>query len=245
MFQRARRLTKAITNFARLSKSDGLSIKDCELVERIKQEKLTYLSTKKLFSLLKTCRLIEKSNIEGSFIEAGCALGGSSILMGLAKNSVRPLYVYDVFGMIPPPSSEDTADVHERYETIRNGKSKGIEGEKYYGYEDDLITLVKANLLKFNLVCNRDSVYLIKGTVQETMSISSPVALAHIDVDWYDPVKTCLTRIFPFLAVGGSMIVDDYYSWGGAKKATDEFLATIPNQFVADDSSRSLRITRL
>jgi asparagine synthase (glutamine-hydrolysing) len=77
------------------------------------------------------------------------------------------------------------------------------------------------------------------------MSISSPVALAHIDVDWYDPVKTCLTRIFPFLAVGGSMIVDDYYSWGGAKKATDEFLATIPNQFVADDSSRSLRITRL
>ena len=47
--------------------------------------------------------------------------------------------VYDVFGMIPPPGEKDGADVHQRYATIAGGASKGIGGETYYGYRDDLL----------------------------------------------------------------------------------------------------------
>ena len=50
--------------------------------------------------------------------------------------------VYDVFGMIPPPGERDGADVHQRYATIAAGASKGIGGETYYGYRDDLLAEV-------------------------------------------------------------------------------------------------------
>ena len=86
---------------------------------------------------------------------------------------------------------------------------------------------------------------LIKGFVQETMRLDRPVALAHIDVDWYEPVMTCLERVFPNLVDGGSIILDDYHDWGGCRKATDEYLARVVGQFEVDDSARSMKVTRL
>ena len=67
---------------------------------------------------------------------------------------------------------------------------------------------------------------LIKGLVQDTMRIDQPVAFAHVDVDWYEPVLTCLQRVFPKLVEGGSIILDDYHDWGGCRKATDEYIAS-------------------
>ena len=77
------------------------------------------------------------------------------------------------------------------------------------------------------------------------MQLDMPIAFAHIDVDWFDPVKVSLERIFPKLTRGGSIILDDYFAWGGCKKATDEFLATIEGQFVTDDSYGSMKITKI
>ena len=75
---------------------------------------------------------IEKSELSGVFIEAGCALGGSSILIATVKGKNRSLFVYDVFGMILSPIKEDTQDVHNRYKTIVKGESKGLGGDKYF-----------------------------------------------------------------------------------------------------------------
>ena len=71
-------------------------------------------------------------------IEAGTARGGSAIVMAAAKAPDRPMKVYDVFGMIPPPTEHDGADVHGRYAKIAGGEAKGVGGETYYGYRDDL-----------------------------------------------------------------------------------------------------------
>src|SRR5690606_39236274 len=122
----------------------------------------------------------------------------------------RALHVYDVFGMIPPPTADDTDDVHARYEQIRQGKSNGIGGDRYYGYESDLYHIVRRNLEEFGIDCEAKNVSLIKGLLQDTMTINQPVALAHIDVDWYEPVKVSLERIVPKLSVNGCLIVDDY-----------------------------------
>ena len=86
---------------------------------------------------------------------------------------------------------------------------------------------------------------MIKGMVQDTLKVESPVALAHIDVDWYEPVMTCLIRLYPKLEVGGSIILDDYRSWGGCKKATDEFLEELGGGFETDDSSGSRIVTKI
>jgi hypothetical protein len=216
-----------------------------ELLSRIRASKLTYLSNKKLASLANTVSAIEDARLPGIFIEAGCALGGSAILIATLKNSKRPFFVYDVFGMIPPPTQDDTQDVHDRYRTIVEGKSVGIDGDQYYGYQENLYDVVQGNLRRFGIAPEERSVSLIKGLVQDTMHIDQPVAFAHVDVDWYEPVSTCLQRVFPKLVEGGSIILDDYNDWGGCRKATDEYLRGVTGQFILDDAAGSMKITRV
>lgn len=241
-----KKIVKRIVGLTRSRESlSTLSSEHRELIACIRRAKLTYLTDGKLVNLIETCQSIEESNLPGIFLEAGCALGGSAILITKLKSTERPFFIYDVFGMIPPPSKKDTQDVHDRYRTIVKGKSKGIGGDKYYGYEENLYELVQSNLKSFGIHCDEESVSLIKGLVQETMKIDQPVAFAHVDVDWYDPVMTCLERIFPKLVIGGSIILDDYHDWGGCWKATDEYLQRVVGQFVLDDSFGSMKITRV
>jgi hypothetical protein len=241
--QRIKRYLNRIASPNALSSVAKVETRD--LLARIRSSKLTYLSDRKLASLANTCSAIEEARLPGAFIEAGCALGGSAILIATVKDSERPFFVYDVFGMIPPPTAEDTRDVHDRYQTIVEGNSVGIDGDKYYGYQDNLYDVVQGNLRRFGIEPEEQSVALIKGLVQDTMHIDQPVAFAHVDVDWYEPVSTCLRRIFPRLVEGGSIILDDYHDWGGCRKATDEYLREITGRFSLDDSAGSMKVTKV
>jgi asparagine synthase (glutamine-hydrolysing) len=222
----------------------SLPPEDRALITRIRSQRLTYLSVPRLVSVASTCHSVEAAGLPGVFIEAGCALGGSSILIASVKARERPLLVYDVFGMIPPPTEDDTPDVHDRYRTIVAGESRGIRGDTYYGYRENLFEVVQSNLKRFGIDGERQSVSLIKGMVQDTLHVNGPVAFAHVDVDWYEPVMTCLERIFPRLVPGGSIILDDYHAWGGCRKATDEYLTRVPGQFALDDAGGSMKVTR-
>lgn len=223
----------------------GLPAADAGLIQRIRATKLTYLSERKLAGLARTCHELEERGRPGLFLEAGCALGGSTILIASLKAERRPLRAYDVFDMIPPPSAEDPPEVHARYRVITEGQSKGIDGDTYYGYQDHLYEQVQANLLEFGVDAGRQNVTLIKGMVQDTLAVMEPVAFAHVDVDWYEPVKTCLERIFPWLVPGGCIVLDDYHDWGGCRRATDEYLKRVAGRYDLDDSAGSLKITRL
>lgn len=246
MFQIAKKYYKKIIHLAETEVIlSHLPADERTLISRIRSKKLTFLSGKRLACLANTCRSIENKNLSGLFMEAGCALGGSTILIASVKKTERPLLVYDVFGMIPPPTEADTQDVHDRYKIIVAGKSKGIGGDKYYGYMENLYDTVQKNLGSFGIECEERSISLIRGLVQETMKIEQEVAFAHIDVDWYASVMTCLKQVFPNLVVGGSIIVDDYDGWGGCRKATDEYLRGVTGQFILDDSAGSLKITRI
>ncbi len=66
---------------------------------------------------------------------------------------------------------------------------------------------------------------------QDTITGDEPVALAHIDGDWYESVRTCLERIGPRLSPGGVMVIDDYFYWSGCRTAVDEFLAKHPDDY--------------
>lgn len=237
----ARTLLKRRGDRAALS---GLSAKERDLVVKVRERNLTYLSPKKLANIIETCNSIEAKKVEGIFLEAGCALGGSAIVISQVKKDTRPLRVFDVFGMIPPPTDEDSQDVHDRYRVIVEGKSKGLGGDQYYGYVANLYEVVQENLRSFGCDFDKQSVSLVKGLLQDTMHIDTPVAFAHIDVDWYDPVRTCLERVWPWLPVGGCVILDDYHDWGGCRKATDEFLQSCEGTFTLDDSSGAMKIER-
>jgi asparagine synthase (glutamine-hydrolysing) len=239
-------LKKILPNFIKdNTKKLKLSSKETELIKSIKNKNITFLSETKLGSIIDTINAIKENRVEGIFIEAGCALGGSTALIATIKNKSIPLCVYDVFGLIPAPTEQDTEDAHDRYKIIVSGKSKGFGEDIYYGYQTNLYETVIKNLKTFGLDCKENNIVLIKGLLQETMQITQPVAFAHIDVDWYEPVKFCLENICPQIVTGGSMILDDYHDWGGCRKAVDEYLRTVVGQYELDDSAGSMKITKI
>jgi predicted O-methyltransferase YrrM len=201
------------------------------VIEAVRRDSLTYLSEAALSDLRDQVRRLERGRAPGVLIEAGCALGGSAIVMAATKSPSRPLYVYDVFGMIPAPSTKDGEDVHARYEVIRSGRSPGIGGATYYGYEADLEAKVADNFRRHGVPLHENDVHLVKGLFQDTLHIDDHVALAHIDADWYESVMTCLTRIAPRLISGGVLVIDDYDDWSGCRTAVDEYFADRRTEF--------------
>ena len=69
------------------------------------------------------------------------------------------------------------------------------------------------------------NVELVKGLFEDTIDLDAPVALAHLDGDWYESTMTCLERIAPLLVPGGRIVFDDYYYWSGCRRAVDEYFA--------------------
>jgi len=185
---------------------------------------LTYLGPRFLRNIEWAIRQLDDERVLGSFLETGVALGGSGIVMASRLGEHRSFDGYDVFGLIPPPGDQDPLEVHERYRVIASGESAGIAGERYYGYEPDLYDRVCASFAEHGVPVDGCRVRLHRGLFAETLHPSEPVALAHIDCDWYEPVRLSLERIYPHLQPGGFLVSDDYYCYGGAKSAVDEFL---------------------
>jgi Macrocin-O-methyltransferase (TylF) len=194
-------------------------------IARARDEHLTYLKPNGLRDLASIVLDVEADGLPGLLIEAGTARGGSAIVMAAAKAPERPMKVYDVFGMIPPPTEQDGADVHARYEQIAAGQAKGVGGETYYGYREDLLAEVTESFGRLGVPAAEHNVELIQGLFEDTIELDEPVAFAHLDGDWYESTMTCLTRIAPLLVPGGRIVLDDYYKWSGCRAAVDEYFS--------------------
>ena len=196
-----------------------------QTIVRAREEHLTYLKPEHLRSLAAEVLALERRGLPGLIVEAGTARGGSAIVMAAAKAPERPMKVYDVFGMIPPPSEHDGDDVHERYAKIAAGQATGVGGDTYYGYRDDLYEEVKASFSRLDVPVEERNVELVRGLFEDTIDLEEPVAFAHLDGDWYESTMTCLERIAPRLVPGGRLVIDDYYQWSGCRTAVDEYFA--------------------
>jgi hypothetical protein len=194
-----------------------------QTIAQARKEHLTYLKPTNLRELASVVLDVETGSVPGLLIEAGTARGGSAIVMAAAKSPTRPMKVYDVFGMIPPPTEHDGPDVHARYEKITGGEARGVGGDVYYGYRDDLYEEVTDSFARLGVPVGEHSVELIRGLFEDTIDLDEPVAVAHLDGDWYESTMTCLTRIAPLLVPGGRFVLDDYYQWSGCRAAVDEY----------------------
>jgi O-methyltransferase len=70
-----------------------------------------------------------------------------------------------------------------------------------------------------------------RGWFQETLPADAKsidaISVLRLDGDWYASTKICLEYLYPRLACGGLLILDDYYLWEGCRKATDEYRQTL------------------
>lgn len=212
---------------------------------RVLRERLTYLSVDKLSRLERA--IGDTKNVQGDLIEFGVALGGSGIILSQDTRPGRSFHGFDVFAMIPPPTSnKDDALSMARYEVIRSGQSEGIAGDDYYGYQTDLLSDVKEAFARNGVPVDGERVFLHRGLFEETWDSAgvARIALAHIDCDWYDPVTFCLDACADKLSNGGLFIIDDYNDYGGCRVAVDEFLAR-RQDFVMEPGSNPILRKRL
>lgn len=161
-----------------------------------------------LYELLsQACR-----GVSGDAIECGVYRGGTARMFGellLRTGSQKHIYLCDSFSGMP--------EVHPELDTHRRGD-----------FADTSLSEVQT-LLKS--VANA---VFVPGTIPESFA---PIAdacfcFAHVDVDLYDAVRTSTEFIYPRMNAGGFIVYDDYgfASCPGARRAVDEFYATLPEQ---------------
>jgi hypothetical protein len=72
-----------------------------------------------------------------------------------------------------------------------------------------------------------EKVHYVVGKVEETVPEQAPeeIAILRLDTDWYSSTRHELEHLYPRLASGGVLLIDDFGDWDGCRKAVEEFLA--------------------
>jgi hypothetical protein len=140
----------------------------------------------------------------------------------------RDLYLFDTFKGMPPPQDVDRRMDGELAETLLARELD--KASEIWAVAD--IEEVRQNMRSTGYPQER--VRYVKGQVEMTIPPhmpAGPIALLRLDTDWYESTKHELTHLFPLLRNGGVLIIDDYGSWEGAKKAVDEYFAECGQSF--------------
>ena len=137
------------------------------LARKINDASLSLVSRRKFRRLAEAISIARSSKADGIYLEAGVALGGTAVFIARLKPHASPLWLFDVFGLIPEPGTEDPAESHKRFNEIASGNAKGLNGTLYYGYRPDLITEVRKNLASFGITPENNSVFFIQGITSE------------------------------------------------------------------------------
>lgn len=182
----------------------------------------TMTSPERMYAQYRSVLHIVANGIEGAVVECGVWRGGSSMLAALTLlelgDTRRTIYLYDTYEGMPAPTAEDGMRAESKWQT------KAARGE-LDSWCCASLEEVKANMLGTGYPLER--LVFIRGKVEETIPSDAPerIALLRLDTDWYESTRHELEHLFPRLARGGILAVDDYGTWEGARKATDEYLA--------------------
>ena len=215
---------EAILLFDKLSDlvaSADFVVDDSEFNDVLKVVKpYTLLSARRLYSLFNLTKQVCDSDLPGNFVECGVAAGGSTALLAYMIKSrskrLRKIYAFDSFEGMPAPTAADT---HQGIPAEDTGWGSGT----CYATETSVREICRALNVS-------DIVEPVKGYFQETLPHTKnqigPVALLHMDGDWYDSTKVILANLYDHVISDGFIQVDDYGHWDGCKKAVKEFEAS-------------------
>ena len=138
---------------------------------------------------------------------------------------LQPLLTFD--GM-PPPSDKDVQEMSGRPASEILAEHEKSADDPFWGVAPR--SMVEENLRRTGYPMAR--IRIVEGNVQTTIPSEVPeqIALLRLDTDWYASTRHELEHLYPRIARGGVLIVDDYGYWRGARKATDEYLALLPQR---------------
>lgn len=202
-----------------------LSDADRAIVARV--EPFTMTSLDRRASLIGAIDHIVRHGIAGDIVECGVWRGGSMMAAALALKdrgqTQRHLWLYDTFeGMSAPTEADRSHDGVGAQQQLDN-TTRG-EGVWCAASLQD----VQANLASTGYPAAQ--LHYQRGKVEDTIPATLPgrIALLRLDTDWYESTRHELQHLYPLLAPGGVLIIDDYGHWQGARRAVDEYFAGTP-----------------
>lgn len=191
----------------------------------------TMTSPARLQALVDAVRYTERRGLDGAFAECGVWRGGSVLAMVLTLQELgreRDIYLYDTFEGMTEPTEHDVSPVDSP--ALDEWNSARDQGRRpwadVFGPEAFDEQSVRTTLLSTGYPEGR--LHLVRGPVEETIPENAPesLALLRLDTDWYESTRHELEHLYPRLAVGGPLIIDDYGHWEGSRKAVDEYFST-------------------
>lgn len=212
-----------------------------EIYSRVKPYTMT--SPERVIALCEAVRYVDRSRVPGAIVECGVWRGGSSmaaaLMMAALGRTDREMWLFDTFeGMSTPTDADrrasDAAGAAQLLKTSRRS-------EKIWCYSP--LDEVRANLASTGYPEAR--VFFVQGRVEDTIPEQAPerIAILRLDTDWYESTRHELEHLFPRLAVGGVLIIDDYGAWEGARRAVDEFIARAPAPILLNRIDETGRIS--
>jgi O-methyltransferase len=175
----------------------------------------TMVHEEKYINNLELC--FEFREIASCVVECGVWRGGMIAGMAAVLGAGRQYFLFDSFEGLPPAREDVDGAAAVAYQT--NTESPNYENNCVAAEEDAAAAMKLSGATSFSL---------IRGWFSETIpqfTPPSPIAVLRLDGDWYDSTRVCLENLYPRVAPGGIVIIDDYYNWDGCARAVNEFIA--------------------
>ena len=196
-----------------------------EVINLVKPYTMTGKSS--VVALVDAVKFVCNNKIPGSIIECGVWKGGS--MMAVAKTLLdlkqfdRELYLFDTFEGMTKPTDYDQGMLVTK-KAIFQFEEEKISEDSSNWCNTPLDEVKKA---VYSVGYDKEKIHFIKGKVEDTIPEKSPkkISLLRLDTDWYESTHHELVHLFPRISNGGVIIIDDYDTWKGAKKAVDEYIS--------------------
>jgi O-methyltransferase len=180
------------------------------------QNALTMVGLRRLDDLQARIEELIADGVDGDLIEAGAWRGGASILMRATLDSLgdeRRLWVADSFQGFPRPEPGSADEVLETDLGANDYFAPGVDAVKGY----------------FERFGVADRVEFVPGFFEQTMAglAGRSWGLIRLDADGYGATRLALDTLYPGLARGGYVVIDDYFTPGldVCRDAVDGFRA--------------------
>ena len=199
-----------------------------DIIARV--QPFTMTSAERAAAVCAAVEYVVRNRIPGDFVECGVWKGGSTMAAALMfqrlGDTSRGLHLFDTFeGMSAPTEVDRVAGSGAAAADIL-----AAEDPRYsHNWAVSPVEEVRANMASTGYPGER--VHFLKGKVEHTVPLWAPqlISILRLDTDWYESTRHELEHLYPRLAPGGVLIIDDYGHWEGARKAVDEYFAGIPD----------------
>jgi O-methyltransferase len=194
---------------------------DAELCRRVAPYTMT--TPPRIYALARAVEYVVSRKVPGAIVECGVWRGGSMMAVALTLLRLgvidRDLFLFDTFSGMTEPGAEDVKHTGERASDLLAASGRDSD-------EWATASLDEVRRAVLSVGYPKERIQFVEGTVEKTLPARAPAAIAllRLDTDWYSSTKHELAHLYPRLAAGGVLIVDDYAYWQGARKAVDEYL---------------------